>query len=126
MDITRKEFFRQTLLSFGRAALNLAETAQGSPPAVRAASPETISAVPGPDMVAQPDNGRCLAGNCGCFACIERCEPRAIALVLGEGIRVDPEICSGCGTCEYVCPVFPKAVVLTARQQAISRTEPAS
>ena len=118
MSITRKEFFRQALFSVGQAALDITGTVRG---AVSATQPEEhdphVPAVPGPDMVAEPHNFRCLAGNCGCFACVERCEFHAITMVPGEGIRVDANNCTGCGTCEYVCPVAPKAVILAPREQ---------
>lgn len=122
MSITRKEFFRQALFSFGKTALDITDTVRGTLPST---SPEAtydayVPSTPGPDMVAEPHNAGCLAGNCGCFACVERCEPYAITLVPGEGIRVNAERCTGCGTCEYVCPVSPKAVVLTPRKAKLT------
>lgn len=51
----------------------------------------------------------CLASG-GCFTCSERCPERAIEIVWGSGIRIDPERCTGCGWCEASCPVQPKAV----------------
>ncbi len=59
-------------------------------------------------------NERCLAGNCGCFVCVERCEARAITVVIGEGIKIDPDACNGCGVCNHVCPVLPKAVTISS------------
>lgn len=118
MSITRKEFFRQALFSFGKSALDLTATVRGAaPPNPPEEYDPYVPAVPGPDMVAEPHNDRCLAGNCGCFACVERCESEAITMVPGEGIRVNANICTGCGCCEYVCPVSPKAVVLAPREQ---------
>ena len=116
MNITRKEFFRQALFSFGRTALAVTGTVRGNfPAATQAAQDATVVPATGPGMVAEACNGRCLAGNCGCFACVERCETQAIRMVPGEGIRVDKLLCNGCGSCEYLCPVTPKAVVLVPR-----------
>jgi ferredoxin len=38
-------------------------------------------------------------------------------MVMGVGIRIDETRCTGCGTCEYVCPVFPKGVRLQPRNE---------
>lgn len=113
MTLSRKEFFRQGFLSLGKTALDIADTLKGGVVASPAASAENLPyPEPCPGMVAGPFNERCLARNCGCFACAEHCEPQAIVVIPGQGIRVDESICTGCGTCEYVCPVMPKAVVL--------------
>ena len=116
MRITRKEFFRQGLLSLGRTALDFAGTLQGGEAVESAFVPDTVPyGEPRPDLTATPFNERCLARNCGCFACVERCQSQAIMIVAGEGVRIDETRCSGCGTCEYVCPVTPKAVILQPR-----------
>ena len=117
MSITRKEFFRQGLLSLGKTALDLAGTMKGeTAPAIQELPADGLPlAEPDGALVACPDNARCLARSCGCFACVERCEPQAILMVPGEGIRVDQARCFGCGTCEYVCPVTPKAIALISR-----------
>lgn len=116
MGITRKEFFRQGFISLGRTALDLAGTFQGEETFEDAVVPDTVpSGEPRPDMTASPCNERCLARNCGCFACVERCRSQAIMIVPGEGIRIDETHCTGCGTCEYVCPVNPRAVILQPR-----------
>lgn len=123
MSITRKEFFRQGFLSLGKTALELTDTLKGEAgqPALELLPERDTAPVPDGSMVARPDNERCLARGCGCFACVERCEPQAIMVVPGEGIRIDETRCSGCGTCEYVCPVSPKAVRLVPRnnEQAV-------
>lgn len=120
MSITRKEFFRQGFLSLGKTALELADTLKGEPASPPMALPEMDQPAVKADMakVAIPDNERCLARSCGCFACVERCEPQAIMVVPGEGIRIDATRCNGCGSCEYVCPVSPKAVRLAPRHDA--------
>jgi Fe-S-cluster-containing hydrogenase component 2 len=118
MGLTRKEFFRQGVLSLGKTALNIAETLKGgiTVESQNISLPE-VTASPRLDMVAESFNERCLARNCGCFACSERCPSGAIVVIPGQGISVDKAICIGCGTCEYVCPVTPKAVVLVPREQ---------
>lgn len=117
MGITRKDFFRKGLFSLGKTVLDAAETLSEnmrtvqSIPAVSELPPEAR-----PDMVAEPFKERCLARNCGCFACAERCASLAILVVPGEGVRVDESLCTGCGSCEYVCPVNPKAIILAPRK----------
>jgi len=116
MSITRKEFFRQGFISLGKTALDIAGTLKGGDTVEAALIPDTApSGEPRPDMSATPFNVRCLARNCGCFACVERCQSQAIMVVPGEGVRVDETRCTGCGTCQYVCPVNPKAVMLQHR-----------
>jgi ferredoxin len=116
MSITRKEFFRQGFISLGRTALDLAGTLKGGETVEAAVFPDMLpSGEPRPDMSAFSFNGRCLARNCGCFTCVERCQSQAIMVVPGEGIRIDETRCTGCGTCEYVCPVSPRAVILQPR-----------
>jgi len=51
----------------------------------------------------------CIASG-GCFSCSERCPEGAIEIAWGSGVRVDPERCTGCGTCESCCPVQPAAI----------------
>ena len=77
------------------------------------------------------DRGRCLpwAMATPCIVCEEWCptSPKAIYLReeiaidrLGNEVRVqrpyvDPALCTGCGACEYACPVFDrKAVYVTS------------
>lgn len=117
MNVSRKQFLRRGLLSLGSAALEVAAglrlteaaSADAGPPQPE---PELL---PRAEVVAKPRPGLCLARSCGCFACIERCEAEAITLVSGKGIEVDPALCTGCGSCSYLCPTTPKAVVLAAR-----------
>ena len=117
MSLTRKEFLRQGIFSLGKTALDIAGTLTGVETAAAAALPESEpSGEPRPEMVAQAFNERCLARSCGCFACVERCDLEAIKIIPGVGIRINPQLCNGCGTCEYVCPVCPKAVILQPRQ----------
>jgi ferredoxin len=123
MSITRKDFFRQGFFSLGRTALDIAGTLGGGEVVEASGIADTPpSGGPRPEMAAASFNERCLARNCGCFACVERCRTQAIMVVPGEGIRVDETRCSGCGTCEYVCPVNPKAVILQPRIPSVEKT----
>lgn len=45
-----------------------------------------------------------------CGACSEHCPTKAVYMVVENGLRVPairPEICIGCGACEYACPSIP-------------------
>ena len=117
MNINRKEFFKKSLFSLGEAfcsVSNALKTSVESAPRV----PDTSDfiSVSRNELVAVAYNDGCLAKNSGCFACVERCETSAIRLVPGIGIRINPLLCTGCSTCEYVCPVTPKAVKMQSRK----------
>ncbi|BCS52465.1 ATP-binding protein [Geobacter sp. SVR] len=116
MGISRKDFFRQSLLSLGQTALDLAGALKA--PADASAPVPEVPYPPQPreDMMATSFNERCLARECGCFICSERCESGALMVVPGQGVRIDGARCIGCGTCEYICPVTPKAVALVPRE----------
>lgn len=120
MTLSRKEFFRQGLFSLGETLLKVGGTIRevrsslDSP--VIDAAPEQEPAPDGKRVV-RVDNRLCLAKNCGCFSCLERCDARAISVVMGEGLRIDEKQCSGCGSCEYVCPVTPKALRMVPSNQ---------
>ena len=117
MSLTRKEFFRQGLFSLGKTALEIVDTMKVGTANTYANLPDSADPpVARPDMVAEAFNERCLARSCGCIACVERCEPEAIMVVPGQGIRIDESRCTGCSMCEYVCPVTPKAVILSPRK----------
>jgi ferredoxin len=52
-----------------------------------------------------------------CGACSEHCPTKAVRMVPYKGLltipEITPEICVGCGGCEYICPVTPyKAIVV--------------
>ncbi len=123
MNISRKDFFKKSLLSLGEAVCSVSNALKApgdSPPAV----PDVADfvATPGESRVAVAQNDYCLAKNSGCFACVERCESQAIRLIPGVGVRINAQLCTGCGTCEYVCPVTPKAIRMQSRinSQSIS------
>lgn len=116
MNISRKDFFRKSLLSFGEALCSASGVVKSpSEPAIEV--PDMADFVPKPneEFSAVAHNDICLARNSGCFACMERCEPGAIKLIPGVGIRINPRLCNGCGTCEHVCPVTPKGIRMQAR-----------
>lgn len=52
--------------------------------------------------------------NTDCGACSEHCPTQAVMMVpYKDGLTipsVNPDICVGCGGCEYVCPAEPKAI----------------
>ncbi len=116
MNISRKDFFKKSLLSLGEAVCSVNDALKAPVAApMEIPDPDNYDAIPRENLVAVAHNEHCLAKNSGCFSCVERCEPGAIRLIPGVGIRVNPQLCTGCGTCEYVCPVTPKAVTMNAR-----------
>jgi polyferredoxin len=63
--------------------------------------------------------GRCVVKTEGtsCGACSEHCPTQAVHMVPWKGDltipEVDPDLCIGCGGCEFICPVRPhKAIVV--------------
>lgn len=118
MTLSRKDFFKQGLFSIGEALLKAGGAVAGvqeTPVSQPDEYDESSAPVYDENTVARADNQHCLAKNCGCFSCAERCEPGAIMLIPGTGIKIDEERCTGCGSCEYVCPVTPKAIRMQAR-----------
>lgn len=69
--------------------------------------------------VAEFFRGRCVVKTEGtsCGACSEHCPTQAVHMVPWKnGLtipQVEPELCIGCGGCEFICPVRPhKAIVV--------------
>ena len=72
--------------------------------------------------IAHIDYAKCIvkANGTDCAACSEHCPTQAVSTVPhGDNLRLTemhPELCIGCGACEYACPVRPeRAIVVTAR-----------
>ena len=55
-----------------------------------------------------------------CGACSEHCPTKAVDMVDWEGLwlpEVTPELCIGCGACEFACPTYPyKAIFVEANE----------
>lgn len=118
MTLSRKNFFKQGFFSLGETLLKAGKNVLGeqdSPDNVVAVFDQNKEPVPDENLIAVAANQYCLAKNCGCFSCVDRCEPGAIMLIPGTGIRIDEKLCTGCGTCHYLCPVTPKAVRMQPR-----------
>ena len=123
MNISRKDFFRKSLFSLGEALCSIGETLKTEETdklVIRDGN--DFVPIEKDDQLAVAHNELCLARNCGCFACEERCQARAIIVVMGEGIRIDAALCTGCGSCEYLCPVTPKAVRMEPRKKKTDLT----
>lgn len=116
MNISRKDFFKKSLMSLGEAVFTVKDALK-TPADVPKKEPDLVhsDAMPRDDQTAAAYNDTCLARSSGCFSCVERCEQEAIKLIPGVGIRINQRLCNGCGICEYVCPVTPKAVRMEAR-----------
>lgn len=62
--------------------------------------------------------GRCIVKTEGtsCGACSEHCPTQAVHMVPWKnGLtipEVDPDLCIGCGGCEFICPVRPKKAII--------------
>lgn len=62
--------------------------------------------------------GRCVVKTEGtpCGACAEHCPTAAVRMVpFRDGLtipEVEPDLCIGCGACEYICPVRPEKAIL--------------
>ena len=63
------------------------------------------------------DNKRCIVNtkNVDCTVCTRNCPPGVIGTVHApdgaKWVVVNSETCTGCGSCEYFCPVRPQAAV---------------
>lgn len=118
MNLSRKDFIRQSVFSMGETLLKVGGTVWSAKNSLQSLpldeKPEN-EPVPDLNTVARVDNQLCLAKNCGCYSCIERCTVEAIKLIPGVGLRINQQLCTGCGTCEYVCPVTPRAIRMQAR-----------
>ena len=73
---------------------------------------------------AELDLDRCIVKTQGtdCAACSEHCPTKAVDTVpYGGNLRlpqVTPELCIGCGACQYACPALPrKAITVVGRRR---------
>ena len=116
MNISRKDFFKKSLLSLGEAVFTVKDALKPADDVpMNIPDADNFTAAPQDGRVAAAHNENCLAKNSGCFACMERCEAGAIKLIPGVGARINQQLCNGCGSCEYVCPVTPKAIRMQVR-----------
>lgn len=131
MTLSRKDFFRKSFYCLGKTVLAVTDGVRETRASLYCASPEgehdgeggrgeperASDAEPAAcgDLLARVDNRHCMARNCGCFSCTERCEAGAISFVMGEGIRIDAALCTGCGDCYRICPLAPQALKLVPR-----------
>jgi len=54
-----------------------------------------------------------LSQGVSCTACVERCPLGESAIRLSAGrIRVNEDVCAGCGVCQVACPARPKAITV--------------
>ena len=120
MNISRKEFFIKSLISLGEAVFTVGDALK-NPSALPVDTQDKgeYEAIPCEDLFAVASNEQCLARSSGCFSCVERCQFEAIKLIPGIGVRINPQLCTGCGTCHYVCPVTPAAIRMQPRPPTV-------
>jgi ferredoxin len=75
------------------------------------------------------DNCVVVTDRTDCGACAEHCPTRAVFMVpYREDPRLtapelDPEVCVGCGACEYACPVWPHKAIYVDGEEEQGRAE---
>ncbi len=65
--------------------------------------------------------------NTDCGACAEGCPTHAVYTEMENNIsypKTRTDICIGCGACQYMCPVDPKAIVVRPNQKQIIAEKP--
>jgi ferredoxin len=73
---------------------------------------------------------RCVVVTDGkdCGACAEHCPTGALQMAeYRDGLRIPhliPELCIGCGSCEYICPMKPKAILVTGIDRQLPAADP--
>ena len=79
--------------------------------------------------VARIDYSKCIvkANGTDCAACSEHCPTQAVSTVpFSANLRLPqmhPELCIGCGACEYACPVRPTRAITIKAHAEHSRAE---
>jgi ferredoxin len=62
-----------------------------------------------------------------CGACAEACPTHAVYTEMENNInypKTRTDICIGCGACQYMCPVSPKAIIVNANTEQILAEKP--
>jgi len=102
LDLQREPAIRNHALALGYLA-------PGADPLEQALAAQRLAALVGdfekPRFV-QYDARICAhsrSGVTGCTRCLDVCSAKAIAAD-GDGVRVEPHLCAGCGGCSTVCP----------------------
>lgn len=120
MSLSRKEFFRQGFFTLGDTLLKTVGAVSSGESQESDSEPENVD--DGAPRRAEAVNEHCLARSCGCFSCIEKCENQAITMIAGIGVKIDTDLCVGCGTCYDVCPVTPKAIRLVRSESLVHQS----
>jgi len=88
-------------------------------PCIEACEPKALVKLPIPNSIkmgtAVVDTKICYAWNGQhCDYCINECPLKGEAILADESCRpkVNPEICTGCGKCEYICPTRQPAIIV--------------
>ena len=107
--------FARPLKATGDTAVSVGQTLAG-----RGETPP-----PPPQRLVAIIQGRfCEAPENYCSLCVERC-PEPGAMHSTDIIpMVVPEICTGCGICQQVCPAPENAVLMLPRTEARTTSEP--
>jgi len=90
-------------------------------PCIAACEPEALQPVGTVNAVAMGiavvSQRLCTSGQ-GCNACVAQCPTRAIDMDFASmSIRVDGNLCVGCGICEYTCKTVNDQVAITVSRE---------
>lgn len=58
----------------------------------------------------------------GCTRCLDACPASAISPD-GDGVKIDPVICGGCGACAAVCPTGASSYMVPERHELVRRIQ---
>ena len=63
-----------------------------------------------------------------CGACSEHCPTQAVHMVPYKGTltipQIEPDLCVGCGGCESICPVNPRAIIVQSNKIHLQAEKP--